>query len=403
MTNQQAASEVEEVRRTTSEVDPQKHILHIITTLNPAAGGPAESVRGLLQYSPPGFRSEVVTSDDPEAAFLKDIPFKVHALGPIGTVYGYNPKLVPWLKANRHRFDGVIVNGLWGYTDFAAWRVFRGKLPYLIFSHGMLDPYFKHRFPLKHAKKWIYWVLAQYWILRAANRVLFTTTAEERLARESFWLHRWRGHVVAYGASPTKKDPEVQRRAFSERVPALEGRRFLLFLGRIHRKKGCDLLIDAFARVAAEDPELHLAMAGPDQQGWSADLQAAAVRMGIGERVHWPGMLKGDVKWGAFRSAEAFVLPSHQENFGIAVAEAMSMGTPVLLADKVNIAEEIQEDGAGLMEVDTLEGTVRLLERWVAMTPGERTAMGAQAKASFESRYDMRKNSPVIMRLFDTV
>ena len=338
----------------------------------------------------------------PRRPFSPISPFKVHALGPTNTVYAYNPRLIPWLKLNGHRFQGVIVNGLWGYADFAAWRVFRGKLPYLIFSHGMLDPYFKHRFPLKHVKKWIYWVLAEYWILRSASRVLFTTEAEERLARESFWLHRWRGHVVAYGASPTSGDPEVQRAAFASSFPTLANQRFLLFLGRIHRKKGCDLLLDAFAKIAAQDPDLHLVMAGPDQQGWSARLQATATRLGIADRVSWPGMLKGDVKWGAFRTAEAFVLPSHQENFGIAVAEAMSVGTPVLLADKVNIAEEIAEDGAGLMELDTPNGTARLLQRWVAMSPTEKDQMASRAADCFARRYDMTTNSPLIMRLFES-
>lgn len=382
---------------------PRMRILHVITTLNPAAGGPAESVRGLLRYSPPGFCSEVVTSDDPNAPYLKDLPFKVHGLGPVRSVYAYNPRLIPWLKENGHRFNGVIVNGLWGYTDYAAWKVFKGKLPYLIFSHGMLDPYFKHRFPIKHWKKWIYWVLAEYWILRGATRVLFTTASEERLARESFWLHRWRGHVVAYGASPTPGDAEMQRQAFLGMYPNLEGKRYLLFLGRIHRKKGCDLLIQALAKVANQDPDLCVVMAGPDQQGWSMSLKTTADRAGVTDRLYWTGMLKGDVKWGAFRNAEGFILPSHQENFGIAVAEAMSVGTPVLLSDKVNIAEEIQEDGAGLMERDTLPGTVRLLERWIAMTPAEREVMRCQAVECFNRRYDMKVNSPLIMHLFDAI
>ena len=111
-------------------------------------------------------------------------------------------------------------------------------------------------------------------------------------------------------------------------------------------------------------------------------------------------MLRGDAKWGAFFASEAFVLPSHQENFGIAVAEALGCGRPVLLADKVNIAAEIASDGAGLMESDTLEGTGRLLKRWIAMTPAERSAMGRNAKLCFDRRYDMRRNAANIVRLF---
>jgi len=384
--------------------DGQKlmRILHIIGTLDPAAGGPTESVRVLLSYGPIGYTGEVVTLDDPAAPYLSDIGFPVHALGPTNTKYGFNSKLLPWLRDNRHRFDGVVVNGLWQYCGYAAWRTLAGNTPYVVFTHGMLDPYFKHAFPLKHVKKWLYWIPAEYWILRGAYRVLFTSKAEKRLAEQSFWMHRWNAYVVPYGASGPSGDPEVQKRAFFAKCPDVKDKRYLLFLGRIHRKKGCDLLIDAFAKVAASDPDLYLVMAGPDSQSWSTKLKATAASAGIGDRVFWPGLITGDAKWGAFFGSEAFVLPSHQENFGIAVAEALGCGKPVLLADKVNIAEEIAEDGAGLMELDTAEGTLRLLERWIGMTLDERQLMANRAHQCFHRRYDMRENAKAIIRLFGT-
>ncbi len=378
-------------------------ILHIMGTLNPAAGGPSQSVRVLLSYASIGYIGEVATFDDPEAPFLKDIGFPVHALGPVHTTYGYNKRLVPWIKANRHRFDGVVVNGLWQYCGVAARRALSGTAtPYLVFSHGMLDPYFKHAFPLKHLKKWPYWLLAEYWNLRRAYRVLFTSEAEKRLAEESFWLHRWSPYVVPYGAKGPVGAPETLKQSFFEKCPQVQGKRHLLFLGRIHRKKGCDMLIDAFAQIAASDPDLHLVMAGPDQQQWSVDLQQTAAKAGIADRIHWPGMITGDAKWGAFYAAEAFILPSHQENFGIAVAEAMACGTPVLLSDKVNIAEEIAADGAGLMELDTPEGTLRLLRRWIAMPPHERSRMAEQALRSFRLRYDSQQTARTIIQIFET-
>jgi glycosyltransferase involved in cell wall biosynthesis len=385
-----------------SDTQLSMRILHIIATLNPEAGGPTESVRVLLSYGPIGYMSEVVTLDDPTAPYLRNVGFPVHALGPTGTTYGFNSKLLPWLRANRDRFDGVVVNGLWQYCGFAAWRALAGNTPYVVFTHGMLDPYFKRAFPMKHIKKWLYWVPAEYRILRDADRVLFTSKAEKRLAEETFRLHRWNPYVVPYGASGPAGDPEAQKQAFFEKCPQAKGKRYLLFLGRIHRKKGCDLLIDAFAKIAKVDPDLNLVMAGPDQQLWSAQLKAVAEESGIGERVHWPGMITGDAKWGAFFGAEAFILPSHQENFGIAVAEALACGRAVLLADKVNIAEDIAEDGAGLMELDTPEGTLRLLERWIAMSPDEKSEMAERALLCFHKRYDMRENAKAIIRLFET-
>jgi glycosyltransferase involved in cell wall biosynthesis len=113
-------------------------------------------------------------------------------------------------------------------------------------------------------------------------------------------------------------------------------------------------------------------------------------------------MLKGDAKWGAFFASEAFILPSHQENFGIAVAEALACGRPVLLADKVNIAEDIAEDKAGLMESDTPAGTLQLLKRWIAMSEEERQEMADRALDCYNRRYNMRENAKAIIRLFET-
>ena len=376
-------------------------ILHIIATLNPEAGGPIESVRVLLSYAPIGYSGEVVTLDDPKAPFLQGIPFPVYAMGPTHTIYGFNLKLIPWLIKNRHRFDGIVVNGLWQFCGLSALLTLSGKKPYMVFSHGMLDPYFKHAFPLKHLKKWIYWVPFEYWVLRKAFRVLFTSQAEKELAEKSFWLHRWNPHVVPYGASGPSVEETKLREAFFSTFPTLRGKRFLLFLGRIHRKKGCDMLIEAFAKVAASDPDLYLVMAGPDQQGWQAQLRGVAEQSGIGNRVFWPGMLRGNMKWGAFYCCEAFILPSHQENFGIAVAEALACSKPALLSDQVNIAPEVAACGAGLMETDTPEGTLRLLQRWIATPEEEREAMRQRALQTFHSRYDMKENAKTIIRLFE--
>jgi glycosyltransferase involved in cell wall biosynthesis len=377
-------------------------ILHIIATLDPAAGGPTESVRVLMTYKSIGYKGEAVTLDDPDSPFLKELPFKVHALGRGFSGYRYNPTLIPWLRANAQRYDGIVVNGLWTFCGLAAWRAFAGVKPYVVFSHGMLDPYFKRAFPRKHLKKWLYWLPVEYWVLRNAFRVLFTTQEESRLAEQSFWLHRWNGYVVPYGASrPLGLPPEQQRELFLERFPHLRDRRFLLFLGRIHHKKGCDMLIDAFCKLAHTDPDLDLVMAGPDQEGWVAELQKVVARAGLTHRVHWPGMLKDDYKWGSFFASEAFILPSHQENFGIAVAEALACSIPVLLSDQVNIAPEIAGDNAGLMEHDTPQGTENLLSRWIAMTPDERQHMGVLALDCFDRRFDMQRNAEAIIRLFE--
>jgi glycosyltransferase involved in cell wall biosynthesis len=373
-------------------------ILHIIGSISPEAGGTTEAVRMLIRYTPPGYTNEIATLDEPTAPYLGALTVPVHALGTGGW---YSAKLVSWLKANRDRFDGVMVHGLWGYNGLAARRAFSGHKPYVVFAHGMLDPYFKRAFPAKHLKKWVYWLFVEFWVLRNAFRVLFTTAVERDLARQSFWLSQWKPMVVALGAEPPPYAPGSSLPAFFALCPEVKGHRFLLFLGRIDRKKGCDLLIDAFAALRDRDPDLHLVMAGPDASDWSLELQAAAARGGIADRVHWPGMLSGEAKWGALEGCEAFILPSHQENFGIAVAEALACGRPVLLSNQINIAPDVAADGCALVEPDTLEGTQNLLTRWFELSPPEREAMNTQARRTFAERYDMRRNAEIILRVFE--
>ncbi|HET8870087.1 MAG TPA: glycosyltransferase [Aquabacterium sp.] len=365
-------------------------ILHIIPSIDPKGGGPMEGVRQYgTRASAAGHQIEVLTLDAPTEPFLSDYPLPVHAIGPSKGRYRYNARLTGWLKQHARDYDAVIINGLWMYHGFGAWRALKDlKTPYFVFTHGMLDPWFKRTYPLKHLKKWLYWPWAEYRVLRDAKRVLFTCEQERILARQSFWLYKAKEAVVNYGAGrPADRDPAALRQAFFKRHPHLQGKRLVLFLSRIHVKKGCDLLLKAFAATAERDPQLHLVIAGPCADRYLQELQALSKSLNIEQRVSWLGMVKGDDKWGAFYAAEAFALPSHQENFGIAVAESLACGLPVLISDQVNIWREIVTDQAGFAAPDTLEGTIELFERWLSLSEAERSTMAGNAKRCFDSRF----------------
>jgi glycosyltransferase involved in cell wall biosynthesis len=375
-------------------------ILHVIRSLHPEYGGPAQLVRCIVAAGPRlGWEGEVACLDRASQSFLNEVPFRVHALGERGGTYGYSSRWVPWLHENIERFDGVVIHGIWQYQSWGTWRAIHGRKPYVIFPHGMLDPWFKRRYPLKHVKKWIYWRLAEHRVLRDASSVLFTCETEQRLAPESFQMPRWNAAVVPYGAELPNGDPQRQIEAFHAVCPQARGRRFFLYLGRIHPKKGCDLLIDAFAAIANNAPEVDLVMAGPDA-GIRDGLRARMASRGLTNRVHWPGLITGDAKWGAFYAGECFVLPSHQENFGIAVAEALACSRPVLISDQVNIWPEIHADGAGFVAPDTADGTRKLLRQWLALDENERKAMGALARRCFETRYNLDQNVSELVGFF---
>jgi glycosyltransferase involved in cell wall biosynthesis len=376
-------------------------ILQLVHTLDPSVGGVAASVlalsRGLAKR---GHKIDIAVLDDPAASWLADIGLPVHALGAGLMSYRYSPALLPWLKKHGGDYDRVIVNGIWQYLSFAAWRRYtRSATPYFVFPHGMLDPWFKETFPLKHLKKWLSWPWADYRVLRDAAAVIFTSEEERLLARKSFWLYRAREKVSPLGVETPATVSSEAREQFLERFPQLRNKRLLLFLGRLHPKKGCDILIDAFAQVA--DDSVSLMLAGPDQVGWQTELQRKVHDLGLAPRVVFPGMLQGEMKRAALAAADAFVLPSHQENFGMAVVEALAAGLPVLISNRINIWREVDQDRAGYVEPDDVSGTARLLQRWIGAPESVRDGMRANARRCFEQRFEINKAVDSLLQVLD--
>jgi glycosyltransferase involved in cell wall biosynthesis len=267
----------------------------------------------------------------------------------------------------------------------------------------MLDPWFKRTYPLKHLKKWLYWPWAEYRALRDAAAVLFTCDEERLLARQSFRLYSANEKVVPYGSTGPIGNAEEHRKTFFSQYPQLSGKRIAVCMGRIHRKKGCDIAIRAFAQELAADPAWQLMFCGPDQTGWQAELESLAGTLGVQDRVTWTGMLKGDLKWGALRASEIFFLPSHQENFGIVVAEALSCGLPVLISNKINIWREIAADEGGLVGDDTLDGASSLLRQWVALPGSDQETMRRRALECFSNHFEMQRSGHAWVTLLQQV
>jgi glycosyltransferase involved in cell wall biosynthesis len=385
-------------------------LLHIIASVDPTSGGPIEGILQQCQSLGDQNVREIVCLDPPDAPFLKDFAIKTHALG-TGSYdrksksklsrFGFTPHLVPWLRQNAGRYDIIVINGLWNYASVGASLILPSlSTPYAVYSHGMMDPWFRSAYPFKHWLKQFFWVLFEGRLARHARAVLFTTEEEMVLAKGQFRGHPYRELVVGYGIGDVPPDAVTQTAAFRAQLPALADRPYMLFLGRIHPKKGCDLLIHAWATFVKLRPDMHLVIAGPDQTGWIKELRILADRLGVKDSIHWPGMLTGHAKWGAFRNAEAFILPSHQENFGVAVAEALACRTPVLISDKVNIWREVKASSAGLVESDTLGGTQALLQSFLALDEPARQAMRAAARHCFVDHFDLKTSACKVLALF---
>jgi glycosyltransferase involved in cell wall biosynthesis len=375
-------------------------ILEVIRSIDPEGGGPVEGLKQIgAVWEKWGHTVEAVSLDPPQSSAVRGFPLKLHALGPAWHSYGFSRRLIPWLRERAAEFDVVLIDGLWAFHSYAVWRALhKSDTPYAVFTHGMLDPWFKRRYPLKHLKKWIFWPWTDYRVCRDAGAVFFTCEEERILARQSFWFYKANEVVVTYGASvPDATLASDQRAVLLELFPELRNKRLIVFVGRIHPKKGCDLAIEAFAQTAAANREYHLVFAGPDQVGWQAKLQARCKKLRIADRVTWTGSVSGDLKWGLFRTAEALLLPSHQENFGVVAAEALGCGTPILISSKVNIWRETESAGAALVAEDTLLGTCSLLRRWLELDDSAKNKMRVQARQCFLDRFEIERASSVIL------
>ncbi len=393
-------------------------LLRIIHSMDPAGGGPAAGIREITPcLSELGVTTYVLTLDSSEADWVTGEPFSLHAIGPIRGSYGYTRKLNSWLRLNLKEFSAVIIHGIWQYSSFGSWReLSRMRKPYFVYPHGMLDPWFRKNYSLKHLKKMLYWPWAEYRVLRDAEAVLFTSEEERLRAGSSFRPYRCREQVVRYGVARPAGESEKQKDLFYRTFPETQDKRILLYLGRIHEKKGIDLLLKAFGRVNERMRESahaekrrsddargpHLVIAGPCKDAaYMTRLRRLASDLCPPSSVLWTGMLEGDVKWGAFYACDAFILPSHQENFGIAVAEALACEKSVLISNKVNIWREIKADRAGIVDDDTLKGTERLIEKWIAMGEGEKASMGKCAGECFKNHFHIEKAAESLIQVIE--
>ncbi|MEY4489935.1 MAG: hypothetical protein RIQ79_2443 [Verrucomicrobiota bacterium] len=380
----------------TAAADRPLRILRVVHTLRGASGGPAESVRRSTETMlAQGHQVEIATLDG-RGSISADEPLTVHALGNGAEAIGYasTPHLVPWLRSEKTRFDAVLVHGLWQYQGWGTHIALKGTaIPYLVFPHGMLDPWFRRTYPLKHLKKQIYWKVREGRVLAGAAAVCFTCDEERRLARDSFRPYRINERVVAYGTADSIYDPERQSAVWARSCPAAQVRPYLLFLGRLHPKKNIEALLHAHGQIAARNPFApDLVIAGPGlETSYGQSLLQLACSICRQGTVHWPGMLENEAKWGALSGCEAFVLPSHQENFGIAVAEALACSRPVLISNQVNIWREIETDGAGLVRGDSPEDVLALLNAWMTVQPAKREEMKTAARRCFETRFHINK------------
>jgi len=224
--------------------------------------------------------------------------------------------------------------------------------------HGMLDPY---SLKVKRLQKSLYFWMVERTNIIAARRLIYTTPEEARLVAAQF-SSLPRGVVIPLGGDAPFEDSEQLAREFFARFPTAQNRRVLLFLGRLHFKKGIDRILRSLPAVASAIPDVLLLIVGDGEPAYEAKLKASIQAQELEGHVLMTGRLSGRQKWAAYAAARLFLLPSRQENFAITVAEAMHMGLPVVISDRVNTWPYVEDADAGLVleerEIDDLGNRV---------------------------------------------
>ena len=293
------------------------------------------------------------------AESLRKAGVQVNLIGPAVSPLAWHPHLRDAVFTAVAQADIVHIHALWEEIQHQGAQCCRRlPRPCVLTPHGMLDPWSLRQ---KAFKKRLYltWRLRR--DLNGAAVLHFTAETERRLVAP-LQLHV-PTLVETLGLDLAEFQTLPEPGSFRRRYPQVGTRRIVLFLGRLHPKKGLELLIPAFAQAATADAVL--VIAGPDADGYQAHLEKLVRAHGLTGRVVFTGMLYGADRIVALADAYLFVLPSYQENFGLAVVEALAAGTPVLISDQVNIHDQITAAGLGAVVHTRADELAAELARWL--------------------------------------
>ena len=366
-------------------------LLHVISSLDRRDGGPVTQLLGmapaqvrcgievtiLSTWSPPRL--------DDVADELRQHGCKVTLVGPAKTALQLHSHLRREVAAAVERADIVHIHALWEEIQHVAAReAHRRSVPYVITPHGMLDPWSLSQGKLK---KRLYLMLRLKRDLNAAAAIHWTDEAEGELAAPLKLtplaiVEPCCVDLAEFADLPAK--PQM-RAELLRRFPLIGSRPVICFLGRIHPKKGLDLLIPAFAKGHTRDAVLLIA--GPDPIGYMAEVRRMIETHDLSSRVIESPMLTGRDRLAALAGADLFVLPSYQENFGIAVVEALAAGTPVIVSDRVNIHRHVSQAGVGAVCRPEVEPLAALMTQWMTDS-ALRAAASDKARGFVGQKYD---------------
>lgn len=370
-------------------------VLHVIPSVSPVRGGPSEAVLAMVRaLRVQGVDAEIATTNDDgdrELAVPLD-ELTTHAGVPVRFFARFSPPLRPvrefaysrplsrWLATAVVDYDLLHVHAVFSFASTCAMRLARQRrVPYLNRPLGQLCVWSLRQRALK---KRVYLALAERANLRDAAALHFTTE-QEQIEAEVLGLGT-RGFVAPHGIEVPARLPDARAR-LRERLGAPAETKIVLFLSRLHPKKGLEVLIPALARVT--DPQLIFVLAGSaESPAFDAQVERWLAESGLAARTRRVGFASGEWKQTLLQGADLFALTSHSENFGIAVVEAMAAGLPVVVTPGVALADEVARFGAGLVPALDIDAVAAALVELLA-DAGRREPMGRSGQRLVHERF----------------
>ncbi len=339
-------------------------VLHVIPSVAPIRGGPSQAVLEMVAaLRAQGVDAEIATTNDNGPKVLdvpcnrkvfypvkgdspdaEQVPIRFFARRPAQagalSEFSFSPGLTHWLWQHISDYDLLHIHALFSYPSTTAMAIARWhRVPYLLRPIGQLCHW---SLTQSAAKKKAYLALIERANLQRARAFHFTTHQEKEEAQAM--RLRPPGLVVPHGIHMPELIDQAQPK-LRQHLQIPDGVPILLFLSRLHPKKGLERLIEALTPLL--DQPFHLVIAGSGDPGYEAKLDCQLQAAGLQKRSQRVGFVSGHLKQLLLQGSDAFVLPSYSENFGIAVLEALAAGLPVLTTPQVALAPVVENHQLG--------------------------------------------------------
>lgn len=383
-------------------------MLHVIPAVAPSYGGPSqavlEMVRSLISH---GIGAEIVTTDADGRRNLKVLWGKkiLYQGAPVyffprtlRAEYKFSWPLTQWLRRNIQNYDLLHLHSIFCYpTAIAAHYARKFRTPYILRPAGMLEDWSLNQ---KSFRKRLYLNLIENKTLGSAAALHYTSGEEKRVSERLAFSRR--GVVVPLGIDLDLQSQKVERGTFKRKYAIPPGKKLIVFLSRLHPKKGLEFLADALSKLHFLRDDFIFVIAGKGEARYESSLKRRVRERGLQSETLFTGFLEGKEKQALLRDADLFVLPSHQENFGFAAVEAMAEGVPVIVSDRIDLAAEIKEFGAGVTvprEIGPLTAAIHDLLN----DEQKRNRMGEKGRDMVLKKFDRRKMAENLLALYQDI